>query len=64
MNQLAPRKRRKVRTSSNSKFIEIKAIKETQIEARDYEIDRNESSTIIDSDSTSDCIEIQESLNN
>lgn len=64
LDQLAPRKRCKVRTSPNSKFVGIKAIKEAQIEAGDHEIDGNESSTTIDSDSTGDCIEVQGSLNN
>ena len=37
--QLKPRKRRKVRTSPNSKFVGIEAIKKAQIEAGDREID-------------------------
>ena len=43
---MEPRKRRKVRTSPNSKFVGIEAIKKAQIEAGDREID------IRDSDST------------
>ena len=41
--QLEPRKRRKVRTSPNSKFVEIEAIKKAQIEAGDREIDIEDS---------------------
>ncbi len=45
--QLEPRKRRKVRTSPNSKFAGIEAIKRAQIEAGDREIDdEDEDSTI------------------
>jgi 4-hydroxybenzoate polyprenyltransferase len=41
--QLEPRKRRKVRTSPNSKFVRIEAIKKAQIEAGDREINIEDS---------------------
>ena len=40
---MEPRKRRKVRTSPNSKFVGIEAIKKAQIEAGDREIDIEDS---------------------
>jgi hypothetical protein len=43
VTDLEPRKRRKVRTSPNSKFVGIEAIKRAQIEAGDREIDVEDS---------------------
>jgi hypothetical protein len=40
---LEPRKRKRVKASPNSKFIRIRAIKRTQIEARDREINKEDS---------------------
>jgi hypothetical protein len=59
LEKAKPRKRRKVRTSPNSKFIDIEKIKKAQIEvgeAGNIEEDREEASK---SDSTLDYIEIE-----
>ena len=56
---MEPRKRRCVRTSPNSRFADIKAIKQAQIEAGDREIEEEDSNLSIESDSTIDCIEVQ-----
>jgi hypothetical protein len=48
--QLEPRKRRKVRTSPNSKFASIRAIKRAQITAEDQEdilLDSDNTATIV-----------------
>ena len=50
--QLEPRKRRKVRTSPNSKFAGIEAIKRAQIEAGDREIDKGDEDSTIELSST------------
>ncbi|KAF4636748.1 hypothetical protein G7Y89_g1343 [Cudoniella acicularis] len=47
VEQLEPRKRRKVRTSLNSKFAGIRAIKEAQVEAGDHEVDKEDSDSSI-----------------
>ncbi|KAF4630754.1 hypothetical protein G7Y89_g7386 [Cudoniella acicularis] len=60
VEQLEPRKRRKVQTSPNSKFADIQAIKKAQIEAGDREIDEDESNSSIESIATSDCIEVRD----
>ena len=44
--QLEPRKRRKVKTSPNSKFVGIKEIKKAQMKARDRQIKRKGSDAI------------------
>jgi hypothetical protein len=49
-----------VRTSPNSKFTGIKAIKRAQIEARDRQIKAEDSDVSTDSASTLSCIEIEE----
>ena len=54
------RKRRKVRTSPNSKFVGIKAIKKAQIEARDRQIEEEDSDSIIQLSSTLSHITIRE----
>jgi 4-hydroxybenzoate polyprenyltransferase len=59
LEKARPRKRRKVKTSPNSKFADIEQIRKTQLaagEAITIEDDEEES---IESDSTSDCIEIE-----
>jgi hypothetical protein len=48
-----------VGTSLNSKFTDIEAIKQAQIEAGDREINKEDSDSSIESASTGDCIEIQ-----
>jgi 4-hydroxybenzoate polyprenyltransferase len=50
--QLEPRKRRKVRTSPNSKFVGIEAIKRAQIKAGDREIDEGDEDSTIELSST------------
>ena len=59
VEQLQPRKRRKVRMSPNSKFADITAIKQAQIEAGDCEIEEDDSDISIESTTTGDCIEVQ-----
>ena len=59
VEQLEPRKKRKVRTSPNSKFADIRAIKRAQIEAGESEVEVEDSDSSIDSTSTGDCIEVQ-----
>ena len=60
IEQLEPRKRRKVKTSPNSKFASIRAIKQAQIEAGDREIEEEDSDSSTNSTSIGDCIEVQE----
>jgi hypothetical protein len=50
--QLEPRKRRKVRTSPNSKFIGIKEIRKAQIEVGDREINKEDEDNTIQLSST------------
>lgn len=57
LNQLQPRKRRKVQTSPNSRFANIRAIQEAQISAGNQEIVAIDSDSADDSESTEDCIE-------
>jgi hypothetical protein len=59
VKQLEPRKRRAVRTSPNSKFADIQAIIQAQIEAGDREIEEEDSDSSKESTSTSDCIIVQ-----
>ena len=49
-----------MKTSPNSRFANIKAIKKTQIEAGDHQIEAEYSDSSGDSASTIDCIEVQE----
>ena len=58
LEELAPRKRHKVRTSPNSRFADIKAIKQAQIEAGDRQIEEEDSESEVESVATSDCIEL------
>ena len=58
--QLEPRKRRKVQTSPNSKFVRIQAIKKAQIEAGDRQIEAEDTEMSEDNDSTMDCIIVEE----
>jgi 4-hydroxybenzoate polyprenyltransferase len=60
VEQLKPRKRRKVKTSPNSRFAGIEAIKKAQIEAGDRHIEAEDSDTFRDSASTLSCIEVEE----
>lgn len=59
LEQMAPRKRRKVKTSPNSKFAGIREIRKAQIEAGDREIEGEDSDTSVKSTGTMDCIEVQ-----
>ena len=58
--QLAPRKRRKVVVSPNSKFADIEAIKRAQIKAGDRLPDLIDSNEFEELTSTLSCIEIIE----
>ena len=58
LEQLRPKKRRKVRTSPNSKFATTRAIKEAQIAARERQIESLESESGGESDSIISCIEV------
>ena len=60
IEQLEPRKRRKVKTSPNSKFARIDAIKRAQIEARDREIKEKDMALSDDSAFIIDYIEVKE----
>lgn len=59
LESIIPKKRKAVKTSPNSKFIGIKAIRKAQLDVGDREIDIDESSSSIESDSTGDCIEVE-----
>ena len=59
IEQLEPKKRQKVRTSLNSKFVDIEAIRQAQIEAREVEVEGEDSDSSLDSISTGDCIVVQ-----
>ena len=54
-----PKKRRKVKTNSNSKFVNIEDIQKAQKEAREVDIEEEASDIANLSDSTLDCIEIE-----
>ena len=54
-----PKKRRKVKTSPNSKFANIEDIQKAQREAREVDIENEASDIASLSDSTLDCIEIE-----
>jgi len=58
LKQLRLKKRKKVRTSSNSKFVTTHAIREAQIAAGDCQIVPVESEGKGDSDSTVSCIKV------
>ena len=58
LEQLRPKKRRKVRTSPNSKFVTTRAIREAQIVAGDRQIVPVESEGEGDLDSIVLCIEV------
>jgi 4-hydroxybenzoate polyprenyltransferase len=60
VTQLEPRKRRKVRTSPNSKFVGIEAIKKAQMEAGDREIEEEDSGIASQLASTLSHITIEE----
>jgi 4-hydroxybenzoate polyprenyltransferase len=59
LDQLQPRKKRKVQTSPNSKFADIQAIQRAQIAAGDQEIVPIDSDSVGDSEATEDCIEVE-----
>ena len=54
-----PKKRKKVRTSSNSKFVDIEAVQKTQKEVGRADTEEEASEVASLSDSTLDCIEIE-----
>ena len=58
--QLEPRKRRKVMTSPNSKFVDIKAIYKAQVEARDRQNVPLDSDSVVSVTSTLSHITIKE----
>lgn len=62
LEQVQPRKRRKVATSPNSKFVNLRAIKQAQIEAGRSDIAESESFITLESSSIGDCIEVQSLL--
>jgi 4-hydroxybenzoate polyprenyltransferase len=59
LEKARPKKRRKVRTSPNSKFVNIEQIRKAQIEAEGAEIIDDDEEEANKSDSTLDCIEIE-----
>ncbi len=61
LDQLQPRKRKRVQTSPNSRFADTRAIRRAQILAGDQEIVQVDSDSATDSDSTALCIEVEES---
>ena len=54
-----PKKRKKVKTSPNSKFVDIKAVQKTQKEVGRADTEEEASEVASLSDSTLDCIEIE-----
>jgi hypothetical protein len=58
--QLEPRKRRKVQTSPNSKFVGIQAIRKAQMEAGDRQIEDEDAESSEDNNSIIDCIVVEE----
>ena len=58
--QLEPRKRRKVQTSPNSKFVGIQAIRKAQIEAGDRQIEEEDAELSEDNDSRMDYIVVEQ----
>lgn len=64
LKQVQFRKRRKVVTSSNSRFVDIGTIKQAQIEAGRSDIADNDSFITLESSSIGDCIEVQSLLSN
>jgi hypothetical protein len=59
VSQLEPRKRRRVKTSLNSRFADIRAIKQAQIEVEDREIEEDGSDLSDNSASTRDFIKVE-----
>jgi hypothetical protein len=64
LEPVQPRKRQKVVTSPNSKIVDIKVIKQAQIEARRSNIANDESFVILETSSIGDYIEVDRSLYN
>jgi hypothetical protein len=58
IEQLRPRKRKKVLTSPNSRFVTTRVIREAQIAARERQIRPTESESNGDLESTISCIEV------
>ncbi len=58
IEQLRPRKRKKVLTSPNSRFVTTRVIREAQIVAGERQIKPTESESDGDSESTVSCIEV------
>jgi hypothetical protein len=59
LEKARPRKRMKVRTSPNSKFVDIAMIRRTQLAAREARPKKEEEEEANESDSTLDCILIE-----
>jgi 4-hydroxybenzoate polyprenyltransferase len=59
LEKARPKKRRKVRTSPNSKFADIRAIQQTQREVNREDIEEEALDIASLSDSTLDCIEVE-----
>jgi len=59
VEELQPRKRRKVQMSPNSRFADIRAVRQAQIEAGGAEIEEEDSDSSEDSTSTGDYIEVE-----
>ena len=63
LEKARPKKRRRVRTSPNSKFVNIQAIQEAQKEANEPKNQQGDSEEANLSDSTIDCIEVEGLIN-
>jgi hypothetical protein len=59
LEAVRPKKRKSVRTSPNSKFVDIEAIKQAQDEANGVEIEEEDEEGSTESDSQRSCIEVQ-----
>ena len=59
VEELQPRKRRKVQMSPNSRFANIRAVRQAQIEAGGAKIEEEDSDLSEDSTSTGDYIEVE-----
>jgi hypothetical protein len=59
LEKARPRKRKKVKTSPNSKLVDIEAIYKAQIAVKEAKVEEEEEEVASLSDSTLDCIEIE-----
>ena len=59
MEKARPKKRRKVKTSLNSKFVNINKIRKAQMEAKEVRTVKHDRKEASESDSTLDCIEME-----